>query len=68
MILDLVVQIHNMQNVQQLTLILMQTLYLYIEDGSRINIDSVVLLDVFCKTQLVLILDVHEFLLSLLVI
>ena len=65
MILDLVVQIHHMQNVHQLTLVLMETFYLYIEDGSRIYIDAVVLFDVFCQTNLVLILDVHKFLLRL---
>ena len=46
----------------------MQTLDLYVEDRAGIHIDAIVLLDVFGQTQLVLILDVHEFLLSLLVI
>ena len=46
----------------------MQTLYLYIKDGTRIYIDSIVLLDVFCQTDLVLILDVHELVLTLLII
>ena len=46
----------------------MQTLYLYIKDGTRINVDSVVLLDILCKTNLVLILDVHELLLALRII
>ena len=41
----------------------MQTFYLYIKDGTRIYFNAVVLLDVFCKTQLVLIFDLHEFLL-----
>ena len=35
----------------QLSLILMKTLYLNIEDGTRIDIDAIVLLDVLCKTQ-----------------
>ena len=34
----------------------------------RIDIDAVVLLDVFCKTDLVLVLNIHEFLLALLII
>ena len=57
-----------MKNVHQLTLILMQTLYLYVEDGVRIYIDSVMLLDIFCKAHLVLMLDFHEFLLCSLII
>ena len=46
----------------------MQTFYLNIEDGTRIDIDAVVLLDVFCQTDLVLVLDIHEFVLALLII
>ena len=63
MLFDLVVQIHHMQNVHQLTFVLMQTFYLYIKDGTRIYFNAVVFLDVFCQTQLVLIFDLHEFLL-----
>ena len=43
----------------------MQTLYLYVEDGLRVNNDTVVLLNVLRQTQLVLILDLHKFLLRL---
>ncbi|SCH33629.1 Uncharacterised protein [uncultured Clostridium sp.] len=68
MLFDLIIQIHHMQDVQQLTLVLMQSLNLYIEDGARVYGDTVVLLDVFRQTHLVLILDVHEFLLRLLVV
>ena len=46
----------------------MKTFYLYIKDGSRIYIDAVVLFDIFCQTHFVLILDVHEFLLCLLIV
>ena len=46
----------------------MQTFYLNIEDRTRVNVDSVVFLDVLRKTDLVLVLDVHELLLALLVI
>ena len=46
----------------------METFYLYIENGTRINVDAVVLLDVFCQTHLILIFDIHEFVLALLII
>ena len=42
----------------------METFYLYIENGTRINVDSVVFLDVFCQAQFILVLDVHKFLLE----
>ena len=35
-----------MQNIQELSLILMQTLYLHIENGIRIDFDAVMLLDI----------------------
>ena len=57
-----------MKDVHELSLVLVKTFYLNIEDGTRIDIDAVVLLDVLCKTDLVLVLDVHELLLALLVI
>ena len=60
MILDLVVKVHYMQNVHQLTFVLMETFYLYIEDGSRIYFDAIVLSDIFCQANLILILDVHK--------
>ena len=60
MLLDLVVQIHDMQDIQELTFVLMQTLHLHVEDRARVNVNSVVLLDIFCKTYFVLILDLHE--------
>ena len=68
MCLDLVVQIHNVQNIHQLTFVLMQSLNLNIEDGVRIDFNSVMLLDVFCQTYFVLIFDIHELLQSFLVI
>ena len=37
-------------------------------NGTRINVDAVVLLDVFCQAQFILVLDVHEFLLALRII
>ena len=38
----------------------METLYLNIENGSWIHIDSIVLLNIIRKTQLVLVLDFTE--------
>jgi len=57
-----------MQNVHKLTFILVQSLNLNIKNGTRININAVVLLDVFCQTHLILIFDIHEFVLALLII
>ena len=68
MFFDLVIQIHNMQNVHELTFVLVQTLNLYIEDRTRVYLNAVVLQNVFCKAHLVLIFDIHELLLCLLVI
>ena len=67
-LLQLVIQIHNMKNIQKLTLIFVKSLNLYIKDGTRIYLYTVVLLDVFCKTNLVLILDVHELLTAQLIV
>ena len=68
MLFDLVIQIHHMQDVHQLTLVLMQTFDLYIKNGTRIHIDSVMLTDVLSQTKLVQILDLHELLLCLFII
>ena len=46
----------------------MKSLNLYIEDRTRIYIDTVVLSDVFCQTQFVLVFDVHELLLCFFII
>ena len=61
MLLDLIVQIHNVQNIQQLTLIFVKSLDLHIKDGRRIHIDSIIFFDIFCKAYLVLIFDLHKF-------
>ena len=63
-----VTQVHNMQNVEKLSLVLMQTLYLYIENRIRVNIDAVMLLNVLGETLLIAELDAEELLLSSLVI
>ena len=60
--LDLVVQIDNMQDVQELTFVLVKSLNLYIEDGVRVYFYAIVLEDVFSQTLFVLELNVHEFL------
>ena len=68
MFFDLVVQIHNMQNVHQLTFVFMETFYLYIKDRIRIYFNTIVLQNVFCKTYFILVFDIHEFLLCFLII
>ena len=62
---ELVIQVHNMQDVEELSLVLVQSLDLYVEDRSGIDFDSVVLEDVLGQTDFVLVLDVHELLLRL---
>ncbi len=52
-----------MQNVEQLSLVLMQALHLHVKNGIRVNGNSVVFLDIFCKAHLVPALDFHKFLL-----
>ena len=59
---------HHMQDVKQLTLIFMQSLNLYIKDGTGIHLNAVVLQNIFRKTYLVLVLNIHKFLLCLLII
>ena len=68
MLLQLAVQVHDIQDIHQLSLVLMKPLDLHIKNGSRIDIDAVVFLDVLCQTNLVLVLDVHELLLRLLIV
>ena len=60
MLLDLIVQIHDMQDVQELAFVLVETFYLYVKDGSRVHVNAVVLLDIFCQAYFVLVLDLHE--------
>ena len=68
MLLELIVLIHDMQNIEQLSLVLMQSLDLYIEDGVRIYINSIMILDILCQTDLVLVLYSTYLLLSLFII
>ena len=57
-----------MQNIQQLALVFMQTLYLYVKYGIRVYINAVMFFDIFCQTDLVLSLNLHKFLLCLFII
>ena len=57
-----------MKDVQKLTLILVQTFYLYIKDGTGIYLDTVVLHDVLSQTHFVLVLDIHKLLLRFLIV
>ena len=57
-----------MKNIQKLTLVFVKSLYLHIEDRTRIYLYTIVLLDVLRQTNLVLILDVHELLAAQLII
>ena len=51
-----------------LSLILMKSLNLYVKNGVRINFNTIVLKNVFCKTLFILEFNVHKFLKSLLII
>ena len=66
--LQLIVQIDHMQDIQKLAFVLVKSLNLYVEDGMRIHLHTVVLQDIFRKALLVLELDVHKFLLGSLVV
>ena len=57
-----------MQDVKKLTFVLMKSLNLDIEDRVRVNLNTIVLQDIFCKTLFVLELDGHELLKSLLIV
>ena len=57
-----------MEDVHQLPLVLVKPLHLHVKDGGRIHLNAVVLLDIFCQAQLVLVLDLHELFLSRLVL
>ena len=56
------------EGIEQLPLVLVNTLYLHIENGARVYINAVVLFDVFSQTYFVLVLDVHELMLALLIV
>ena len=56
-----------MQNVEQLTFVFMQTFYLHIKDRTWIYFDTIMLFDIFCKTQFILVFDIYELLLCFLI-
>ena len=57
-----------MQDIKQLSLIFMKSLNLNIKYRIRINIYSIILLDVFSKTKFILVLNIHKLLLILLIV
>ncbi len=68
MLLDFIIQIHNVQDIQQLPFIFVQTFHLYVKDRTRVYVDTVVLFDIFCQTDLILVFDVHKFMLRFFII
>ena len=57
-----------MKDIEKLSLILMKSLNLYIENGVRINFNTIVLQNVFRKTLFVLEFNVHKLLKCFLII
>ncbi|MNC80527.1 hypothetical protein D3C75_1333560 [compost metagenome] len=55
---------HNMQDVQQLAFVGMQPFDLYIEDGIRVYLHSMLLTDVFRQALLVAAFDASHLLLE----
>ena len=68
MFFQLIIQIHNVQNIEKLTLILVKTLHLHVKNRARIHLNAVVFFDIFCETHLVAVFDIHKFLLRLLIV
>ncbi|GFI29800.1 hypothetical protein IMSAGC013_01187 [Lachnospiraceae bacterium] len=68
MLFNLIVQIHHMQNVQKLALVLMETFYLHIKNGTGIYLNAVMLADILCQTQFILVFNIHKFLLRFLIV
>lgn len=66
--LDLKVAVDDTKDVQLLALVFVDTLDLDIEQSSGVHSNTIVLLDVFCKSDLVGILDITELFAELLVI
>ncbi len=68
MLLQLVAQVHDVHDVEQLSLVLVETLHLDVEDRVRVDFNAVVLENVLGQALLVPVLDLHELLLRLLVV
>ena len=60
---DFIIQIHNMQNVQQLPFVFMQPLDLYIENGIRVYLYAGCFQNVFCQPDFVFPFDPQDLLL-----
>ena len=67
-VLQLVIQADDVQNVQHLALVLVQTLNLYVKDGVHVDFDAVVRLDIIRQTLLVVALDLAQLVEQLLVV
>lgn len=59
-IFDLQIQIEDIESVEKLTLVLVQSLHLHVEDAVGVDLDVVVFEDILCKVLLVLTLDVGK--------
>ena len=57
-----------MENVHQLALIFVKPFDLHVENGARVHVNAVILLDVPGEAQLILVLDVHKLKLALLIL
>ena len=64
-ILNLVIEIHHVQDVHKLSLILVETLHHDIKDGVHIELDAVMLKDIARKSLLIMPLNCHKFRLRL---
>ena len=61
MLLDLIVQVHNMQYIQELAFIFVETFYLHVKNGARVHVNAVVFFNVFSETHFILVFDLHKF-------
>ena len=59
-VLDLVVQVQDMQDIQHLALVFMQTLDLYVENGAEVDLDAVVLFNICGQPLLIMPFDLRE--------
>ena len=66
--LNLEIPVDDTENVELLTLVLVNTLYLYVEQSRRVDGDVVVLFDVLRESNFVRILDLPELLTELFVV
>ena len=57
-----------MKNIKKLSLIFMKSLNLDIKNRIRVNINSIMLFYIFCKANLIFILNLHKLLLAFCII